>query len=373
MKKKVYVDLFYLNTALTGIKTYMLEFVASVNTYPHPDIEYIFSHDPDQQSQNDFFRGKQPKWKTLYYHLYYFLWKQFLLPWKALTSGAESIINFDFVGPALTGKKSFTVIHDAFFWQMPQNYSPWWRKYFIHMIYAGLKEEDVVITTSEVAKNAIQTHTLIGQIPHVIYQCPNLYEGEGDKNILSQLGLEKNGFFFHLGSFDKRKNLPLLIHAFAQFLRDNSSETKLVLAGERGLGKTVDDWETVLETIREHGLENKVILPGFISDAAAKTLYEYALAYVFPSQNEGFGIPVIESMRLHTPVLISSQEALVEIAGGAALIHQTGNAVDLKEKMESLYCNPELRKQLIELGKIRKEVFSRKAFADAYHRLILTN
>ncbi|MGY6522143.1 MAG: glycosyltransferase family 4 protein [Mongoliitalea sp.] len=373
MKKKVYVDLFYLNTALTGIKTYMLEFVASVKTYPHPNIEFIFSHDPDQQSQKNFFRGKQPKWKTLLYHVYYFLWKQILLPWKAWISGADCIINFDFVGPALTSKKNFTVIHDAFFWQMPQNYSSWWRKYFIHMIYGGLKKQDVIITTSEVAKKAIQTYTLIGQIPHVIYQCPNLYEGNGDEKILSQFGLKENGFFFHLGSFDKRKNLPILIHAFAQFLRENSSEIKLVLAGERGLGKTVDDWETVEDTIRSYGLENKVILPGFISDAAAKTLYETALVYVFPSQNEGFGIPVIESMRLNTPVLISSQEALVEIAGGAALIHQTGNAVDLKEKMESLYRDPELRKQLIELGKARKEVFGRKAFADAYHRLILTN
>ncbi|UJP65995.1 glycosyltransferase family 4 protein [Mongoliitalea daihaiensis] len=371
MKRRIYVDLFYLNTALTGIQTYMLEFCEAVSTYPHSDIEWVFSHDPKKQASASYFRGKQPKWKTLLYHAYYFLWKQVILPYRAKKAQTDSILNFDFVGPAFTRRKNYTVIHDAFFWQMPQNYSGLWRTYFIQSILSGLRRDSCVITTSRVAKKALEKNTPIFQIPQVIYQCPKLYEGDADTFTLKRLGISKNTYFFHLGSFDKRKNLPLLVEAFALFLKDNPSSMSLVLAGERGLGKTVDDWSMVEEKIKEFNLHDRVLLTGFVSNNEAKSLYQGALAYVFPSQNEGFGIPVIEAMRAGIPVIISDQEALVEIADGAALIHQTGNVVDLKEKMESLYRNPELRAQLVQKGSVRKELFTRAAFAEAYHNLIL--
>lgn len=371
MKRRVYVDLFYLNTALTGIRTYMLEFCEAVKSYPHPEIEWVFSHDVQKQAAHTFFRGQQPKWKTLVYHGYYFLWKQLILPIRAKKAGADSILNFDFVGPAFTRRKNYTVIHDAFFWQMPQNYSSLWRSYFVSMILSGLRKNSCVITTSKVAQKALEQNTPIFHVAQVIYQCPNLYEDAADSMILQRLGLSQDTYFFHLGSFDKRKNLPLLVEAFGLFLQDNPSQMKLVLAGERGLGKTVDDWSVVEQKVKDLNLQERVLLPGFVSNAEAKSLYEGALAYIFPSHNEGFGIPVIESMRVGIPVIISDQEALVEIAGGAALIHQTGNVVDLKEKMESLYQNPEIRAQLIQKGLVRKELFTRAAFAKAYHNLIL--
>lgn len=374
MKKRVLVDLFYLNTALTGIKTYMLEFCEAVKEYPSPDIELIFTHDPKRQSTSTFFRGQIPRWRKLWYHVYYFIWKQFLLPFKARKSNADIILSFDFVNPVFPGKaKSYAVIHDAFFWQMPENYSRLWRKYFLKMILLGIKGNSKLITTSYFAQKAILQETPIQNTPKVIYQCPKLYNGPGDASILEKLDLRHMQYFFHLGSFDKRKNLPILVEAFYLFLQDNPGDFKLVLGGERGLSKSLDDFEQVKAKITKYGLEDRIKLPGFISDAEAKSLYKSTMAYVFPSQNEGFGIPVIEAMHFQTAVIISDQEALMEVAGSAALVHQTGNPVDLKEKMEALYRNPELRADLVIKGNQRKEIFSRKAFAEAYYGLLLND
>ncbi|MFC0262414.1 glycosyltransferase family 4 protein [Fontibacter flavus] len=372
MKKRVLVDLFYLNTALTGIKTYMLEFCEAVQEYPNPDLELIFTHDPKRQSTTTFFRGQIPRWRKLWYHVYYFIWKQFLLPFKARKAKAEIILSFDFVNPVFAGKaKGYTVIHDAFFWQMPHNYSSLWRKYFLKMILLGIKSNSKLITTSYFAQKAILRETPIQNTPAVIYQCPKIYDGPGDAAVLEKLDLKPFQYFFHLGSFDKRKNLPLLVEAFYLFLKDNPGDYKLVLGGEKGLSKSLDDFEQVKAKIAEYELEDRVKLPGFISDAEAKSLYQGAMAYVFPSQNEGFGIPVIEAMHFQTAVIISDQEALMEVAENAALVHQTGNPVDLKDKMEALSRNPELRADLVQKGNQRKEIFSRKAFAKAYYSLML--
>lgn len=374
MKKRVLVDLFYLNTALTGIKTYMLEFCEAVKEFPNSEVELIFTHNPQQQSTSAFFRGQIPRWRKLWYHFYYFIWKQILLPLKARRSKADIILSFDFVNPVFAGKaKGYTVIHDAFFWQMPQNYSPLWRKYFLRMILMGIKRNSKLITTSYFAQKAIIAETPISIIPQVIYQCPKLYDGPGDAAILEKLGLKSQRYFFHLGSFDKRKNLPVLVEAYHLFLLDNPGDFKLVLGGERGLSKSLDDFDQVKAKITKYGLEDRVMLPGFISDAEAKSLYQGALSYVFPSQNEGFGIPVIEAMHFQTAVIIAEQEALMEVAGNAALVHQTGNPVDLKAKMEALYRNGELRSDLIQKGNQRKEIFTRKAFAEAYYGLLLND
>jgi glycosyltransferase involved in cell wall biosynthesis len=370
-RKKVFVDLFYLNTALSGIKTYMLEFCEALNNQPSQEMEYIFSHPYQRISSDSFFRGNIPYWKKIGYHIYYFFWKQILLPFRVKSSGADTLLCFDFIAPAIPLKvHKLVVVHDAFFWQMPQNYNKLWRKYFIPMILAGLKGHSTVITTSEYSKKALQKHTPIKNPICVIYQCPKLLEGDGDAEIIPQLGLKKKAYFLHVGSFDKRKMIPVLVKAFAQIVQNYPNSFNLVLVGEKGLSTSLDDYENVKDEVRILGLEGRVKLPGFLSDAAVKTLYQGAFAYIFPSSNEGFGIPSLEAMANEIPLIISDQEALMEIVGDAALVHQTGNETSLAEKMHLLIENPELRKELIEKGKLRQKMFDRSAFIQAFEALV---
>lgn len=371
-KKKVLVDLFYLNTALTGIKTYMLEFCEAVRESDQEEIEFIFTHDVHRQASDKTFRGNVSYWRKLFYHVYYFWWKQFVLPFRVWKASAGVLICFDFVAPAFPIKaRKLTVVHDAFFWQMPQNYNPIWRAYFLKIILWGLNGESTVVTTSHYSKKSLLENANFNRPIAVIYQCPKLLKSAEDRGVLSNLGLKAKKYLLHIGSFDRRKLLPVLVEAFGMFDKSNPGNLKLVLVGERGLSTALDDYDQVLEKIEQNSLESEVFLPGFLPDASVKALYQNAFAYVFPSSNEGFGIPIIEAMENQIPVIISDQEALVEIAGGAALVSKTGQSGDLAGKIEMLYKDPSLCQQLIGMGNERRKDFSRQAFLDGFMKILL--
>jgi len=364
-KKSVFVDLFYLNTALTGIKTYMTEFCEAVKENPSDEISYIFSHDPEKQMRSNFYRGNVAYWKKLLYHIHYFMWKQIILPIKFKQSGADILLCFDFIAPAwpLSAKK-LVVIHDAFFWQMPKNYNRFWRAYFIPLIYAGLRGQSIVVTTSISSKKALEKHTKLKQIIEVIYQCPKLLPEakQAFGKLADKYGIAPKSYFLHVGSFDKRKMIPTLVTAFSIIEKKYQGRFSLLLVGERGLSKGLDDYDNVIQTINEKNIGQQVKVTGFLSDEEVKLLYLNAFAYVFPSSNEGFGIPIIEAMANKIPVIISNQEALLEIAGEAALIHEIGNTIALSEKMCSLIENEYLITELIEKGNKRCLDFNRSSF-----------
>ncbi len=370
-KKKVLVDLFYLNTALTGIKTYMLEFCEAARENETDKIFFVFTHDAHSQSTKTTFRGNVPYWRKLFYHVYYFFWKQLFLPIRVWQEKPDILLCFDYLAPAIPLKtKKLVVVHDAFFWQMPQNYNPTWRKYFLKMFFLGIRGNTTIITTSKYSKSSLEEIAGIRAAVEVIYQCPKLLPEAPETSVISDYGLISKGFFLHVGSFDRRKLLPYLVEAYAAFDQKYPGKLKLVLAGEKGLSTALDDYDQVGVKIKELNLQGKVVMPGFLSDESIKTLYKNAFAYVFPSSNEGFGIPVIEAMVNDLPVIISDQEALVEISGGAALITKTGNASDLAQKIGEVWENPALREELIRKGRIRKTVFSRESFIKAYYNLL---
>jgi glycosyltransferase involved in cell wall biosynthesis len=125
--------------------------------------------------------------------------------------------------------------------------------------------------------------------------------------------------------------------------------------------------------VKSKGLDGKVFLPGYLSDSQVKSLYGGAFAYVFPSENEGFGIPIVEAMGYGLPVIHSDQTALMEVAGGAGLASKTGNQQDLAEKMILLSRENGLRDDLIRRGSERSMDFSPKKFIDSYHQIILSS
>jgi glycosyltransferase involved in cell wall biosynthesis len=369
---KVLLDLQYLNVASTGIKTYMVELAKAARKYPHPEIEWIFTHEPEKQAADESYKDLKSKIQKLNYHMDYFRWKEFQLPDMVKKYKPDVLICPDFVSPAASlDCRRMTVIHDAFFWQMPENYPRWWRKYFLSLIKKGLKENTQLITTTEYSKKSLKKYLGNSWPISVVYQAPNGLTGPIDQKFLTNHKLDKQGYFLHIGTFDKRKNLPLLVQAFAAYLKKTKAPKKLILAGGPGQSKQMNDFPVVEKLVQELGLQEQVVLPGYISDGQIKSLYENAFGYVFPSQNEGFGIPILESMGFGVPVIHSDQPALIEVANGAGLTFRTGNQADLTEKMILLEKENDLREQLIVHGKTRSKDFSAKKFIEDFQQLIL--
>ncbi|MGM0943903.1 MAG: glycosyltransferase family 4 protein [Bacteroidota bacterium] len=369
---KVLLDLQYLNVATTGIKTYMVELAKAARKYPHPEVQWIFTHEPEEQSNNEKFKQSQSKLQRLNYHMDYFRWKEFQLPDLVKKHGADVLICPDFVSPAASlSCRRLTVIHDAFFWQTPQNYPAWWRKYFISLIKKGLKEKTHIITTTAYSKRSLQEYLSKDWPISVIYQAPKGLKNAADPQFLNTLRLQPSEYFIHIGTFDRRKNIPLLVQAFWGYLQRTNSNKKLVLAGGPGQSKQMNDFPKVQKLVEKLGLQEKVLVTGYLSDTEIKALYDKAFAYVFPSENEGFGIPILEAMGFGIPVIHSNQPALLEVAGEAGLPFQTGSLEDLTQKLILLDEDDKLRKSLIQKGSKRSEDFSAKKFIDGFYDIIL--
>jgi glycosyltransferase involved in cell wall biosynthesis len=105
---------------------------------------------------------------------------------------------------------------------------------------------------------------------------------------------------------------------------------------------------------------DKVVFTGFISNDDLQVIIENSLAIVFPSLYEGFGMPVIEGMAAGKPVAASREASIPEVAGDAALYFDPYDVDDMCEAIHEITSNEDLRRSLIEKGKVRVKNFSNK-------------
>jgi glycosyltransferase involved in cell wall biosynthesis len=161
-------------------------------------------------------------------------------------------------------------------------------------------------------------------------------------------------YFLTLGTLQPRKNLARLVAAFAAL----RSEAVLVLAGKHG-------WlyEDLFAQVRRLGLEGRVLFPGYVRDEDKAALLSGALAFVFPSLYEGFGLPVLEAQACGCPVITSTTSSLPEVAGDAALLVDPGDTAAITAAMRCVAADPALRDALVERGFANARRFSWAACA----------
>ena len=372
-KIKVFIDTFYYQAALSGIRTYINELVLGAKNSKNNNIEYLFSHDINQWNKNHKFLNPKSKLSRLYFHLYYFYWKQIILPFKILKHKPNVLICPDYVAPLWRLKTlKLCVIHDTLFWDYPKNYNRLWRKYYTRLISLGLRGNSSVITTSNYVKSNLESLFSKQNFSiKVIYQS-FLKSKTDDDRILQTLNLEDSYFLLHVGSFDKRKDLITLVKGFKLLKEDRKNKhLKLVLAGQKTLNGNVEVLNELESYIFTNNLSKSVLMTGYLSIEEITSLYKKAFIYVFPSLEEGFGIPVLEAFALKTPVVTSNAAAMVEIAQGAAEHYKAGDQVELFKTLTKLIAYEPERTFLIEKGSKRLKDFSREKFVKDYEHLIL--
>jgi glycosyltransferase involved in cell wall biosynthesis len=163
-------------------------------------------------------------------------------------------------------------------------------------------------------------------------------------------------YFLFVGTLEPRKNLPRVIQAYAEFVRregELARGTEFLIAGGKGYRH-----EAVEEEIREMKVRSRVRLLGYVSHEEKVELMRGALAFVFPSLYEGFGLPVLEAMQVGTPVIASETSSLSEIVGRAGLLVNPENAEEISRAMGQLTANAKLRRDLARRGKTKAKQFS---------------
>ena len=371
MKKvRVFVDVYYFKAALSGIKTYIHEFNQASIKYGSKDIEYLFSHDLEKLKNNLIFINSKNRLVRWLFQFNYFIWKQIILPLKLLYFKADYLICPDYIAPKLTFKtKKIIVIHDSLFWDYPKNYSSLWRKYFLFLLELGINNKTKIVTTSNYSKTNLKDRLKTKTTINYVYQSSKKSQ-IFTKKTLSSLRLPKS-YILHIGSFEKRKDLLTLVKAFCDLKKNQSNKNlKLILAGAVRVNGNKKVYNKIKRFIDNNNLDSDVIFPNFISNEDLSIYYKNALVYVFPSIDEGFGIPIIESFSYSTPVVCSNIPVFKEIGNDAVVYFEKGNFISLSEKIQELINSKELREKFVAKGEVQLKNFSRKKFIEGFENII---
>lgn len=373
-KPRVLIDTFHLTNALTGIRTYTTQLCDGIERNKFEEVDYLIYPNWRWLNNTSLLRGKVNVFKKITNHLLYFLWKQVCLPLLILFKRIDVIVAPDYLLPFFKFKtKSLAVFHDTFYWELKENYNPLWRNYFLKSVQLGLNKNTGIVVTSKFIANKVEENVSEAYKISVVYQAPKNLAIASDQLLNYQkIGLPEHAkYFLHVGVLDKRKNLDILITAFSKVCQDEFfKDYYLLLIGSRAVTWFHDDFVNLNKLIKLYKLENRVIMPGFVSDNDLSLIYKKAFAYVFPSREEGFGIPVIEAMKSSIPVVISNQAALKEVAGDAALIFEMNSSERLFDELMKLK-NNEVRKSLIEKGSLRAQKFTQNAFVNNFHQVVM--
>jgi alpha-1,3-rhamnosyl/mannosyltransferase len=188
---------------------------------------------------------------------------------------------------------------------------------------------------------------------------------EAKEIVRCQLGLCRDYFLF-VGSLKPHKNLPVLFDAFARLRSRHHRTLELALIG------TDKKNEPALRALTVRlGIDQWVRWIDSVSDELLRACYSAAEATILPSRQEGFGLPVIESMACGTPVICANAASLPEVAGGCSLLFDPSSPEDCDVQMSRVIESSELRGELREKGLERVRQFD-SARAVAAHAKLFT-
>jgi glycosyltransferase involved in cell wall biosynthesis len=165
-------------------------------------------------------------------------------------------------------------------------------------------------------------------------------------------------FLLYVGTAFPHKNVRMLIEML-NVLNKKYPNLKLVITGKREEKHLVE----IMEWAKTQPSYKNIILPGFVTDAELKWLFENCKVYVFASLSEGFGLPPLEAMAHGAPVASSGASVMPEVYGDAAHYFNAKDANDMAAKTEEVINDKKLRASLIEKGykQLKKYSWSKMA------------
>lgn len=261
--------------------------------------------------------------------------------------------------PLIKTCPSVVTVHDLAFIHQPDSYTRLNRYYFKFLLPQVVSRADLIITDSYSSKEDIINYLAVAEDKiKVIYPGinPN-FKLVDDKLCLQRVRLRYKiykSFILNVsGLITPRKNLNTLIRAFSRLRRTGKTDLQLVIVGEKG-------WffADIFRLISRLKLENDVIFTGPIPLDDLVALYNAAELFVFPSQYEGFGFPVLEAMSCGAPVICSNVSSLPELAGDAGKLVDPANHEELATSIEIVLGDKSLRDKMAASGLSRTRLFS---------------
>jgi glycosyltransferase involved in cell wall biosynthesis len=284
------------------------------------------------------------------------LWEQTALPRQARRQQLDLLHSPVYAGPLIGRTPQVVTLHDLSFYLFPHLFPPARRAYLQRITRETTRRAAAIIAVSaSTARDAVEILKVppdrVRVIPNGVNPDLKPPTEEMVASLRTRLGLPER-YILYLGTLEPRKNLPVLIQAYAQ-ARRSGVEHGLVLAGGRG-------WydEPIDAALHEAGVADHVLLPGYIPAEDLSALYGGADLFVYPSLYEGFGLPPLEAMACGTPVLTSNVSAVPEIVGHAGVTVNPREPEQMAAELVALLADDERRKLLAAAGLERAALYS---------------
>jgi glycosyltransferase involved in cell wall biosynthesis len=259
----------------------------------------------------------------------------------------DVLLATNFLPPATRSAGVVMMVHDLAFRLFPEtapHMDERWNRRFEH----SLQSAAALLVPSESARSDLVR--LAGVDPARVTAIHHGVDADAYRpvpaaevgRVRTAFGIEGRYLFF-VGGIEPRKNLISLVRAFGD-LREDAT---LVLAGGpvRWYPEGVDELEAAVGDLPARA-RDRVILPGYVSDADKLALLTGSSAFLYPSRYEGFGMPVLEAMACGTPVIASDVAALPELVDGAGVLVDPADPDHLAERIASVLADDELRGRL---------------------------
>lgn len=293
------------------------------------------------------------------------------LPYSAFFGRKADVTHFFnyIVPPFVSGKKVVTV-HDMVYKAFPETVRGRTKLMLNTGLKKSMKRADIIVTDSEFSKSEIlkyfpQHSDKIRVVPCGVdtEKFRPCEDRERISQVKTSLGIEGE-YFLYVGTIEPRKNLMRLIIAYNALAKKLDNPPKLVLAG--GKGWLCDD---IYAEVTKLDLQDKVIFTKYVPSEDMNPLMCGALAFVFPSIYEGFGMPPLEAMACGVPVLTTGEASLPEVTGDCAVICDAYSPKSIAQGMYRLCLDEKLRTELSRKGIERAKQFSWERSAEALHKI----
>ena len=349
-----------LDNKLEGIGYFTFQILKRITTW-HKDIEFYFFFDRPYSKKFIFSSNVKPIVIPLPTR-HPLLWKMYfdwLFPLYCRIYKIDLFFSPENYLPKVYGIPTVCTVHDLNF--LHDNSfvgNTLHQKYFQKYFPLNAKRANDIATVSEFSKqDIINTLGVDEQKITVVYAAANACQKEIENFNTQEIKnkyTESEDYFYFVGAISKRKNLVGIFRAFDMF-KENvpNNKIKLVIIGNKKW------WQgEIEETFNKMTYKNDVVFTGRITSREISEISHGALALVFPSFWEGFGVPVVEAFENGAAVITSNTTSLSEIASEAALTIDPYNYKDIAKAMQTIYKDRNLRQTLIEKGKKRALFFT---------------
>jgi len=297
------------------------------------------------------------------------LWFDYSIPKFLNKINADHFISLDGYNCLKSDVPSVIIAHDIAPIHFPQHMKSSHARYYQRYLPLFLEKADAIVANSAFTKkDVVDTLGVDADKIHVATSGLNAYFKPLDGKVIEASRnkyVSGKPYFIFTGTRSPRKNLIRLIQAFEQVKERHDLPHQLLIVGRSG-------WKDgdVVNKVMESDYEQEIKLLENIDDVTMAKLVAAADASVFVSLYEGFGLPIIEAMACHVPVITSNVSSMPEVAGDAAVIVDPYDVNAIAEAMREVVSDETLRTSLIEKGAKHCQQFNWDDQANMIHELI---